>query len=263
MRLQRFLAVQDVINRNFLKSYSLLSWKTGVPVSSWWHEGTFLCHLWHLHPKWTYGLHRTDFPGCEFLYFPKGPCGSGTYLHRWHENRGQCEPHTWVWKKSCTKNRGKVFEKISLLIDAINKEVLGYFNLKLEKRQKYAIDYVSKLLEMYKKGTGLDGRRFHFKCKRAVNKNPYGRTEKIYECESCEGCQYKREYGPKASGNRTIRMNEGLTAIHQEVISNLESVHGALLRMNRSIQAERTFGILKRDKSYKRLFLIKCTLFYE
>ena len=168
-----------------------------------------------------------------------------------------------MWKKSCTKNRGKVFEKISLLIDAINKEVLGYFNLKLEKRQKYAIDYVSKLLEMYKKGTGLDGRRFHFKCKRAVNKNPYGRTEKIYECESCEGCQYKREYGPKASGNRTIRMNEGLTAIHQEVISNLESVHGALLRMNRSIVAVCTFGILNRDKSYKRLFIIKCTLFYE
>ena len=49
-------------------------------------------------------------------------------------------------------------------------------------------------------------------------------------------------------------MNEELTAIHQEVISNLESIQGALLRMNRSIQAEGTFGILKWDKSYKRLF---------
>ena len=48
-------------------------------------------------------------------------------------------------------------------------------------------------------------------------------------------------------------MNEELTAIHEEVISNLESIHGALLRMNRSIQAEGTFGILKWDKSYKRL----------
>ena len=45
-----------------------------------------------------------------------------------------------------------------------------------------------------------------------------------------------------------------LTTIHQEVISNLESIQGALLRMNRSIQAEGTFGILKWDKSYKRLF---------
>lgn len=35
--------------------------------------------------------------------------------------------YTWVWKKSCTKNREKVFEKISVLIDAMNQEVLGYF----------------------------------------------------------------------------------------------------------------------------------------
>lgn len=49
-------------------------------------------------------------------------------------------------------------------------------------------------------------------------------------------------------------MNQELTSIHQEVVSNLESIHGALLRMNRSIQAEGTFGILKWDKSYKRLF---------
>lgn len=49
-------------------------------------------------------------------------------------------------------------------------------------------------------------------------------------------------------------MNQELTAIHQEVITNLESIHGALLRMNRSIQAEGTFGIIKWDKSYRRLF---------
>ncbi|WP_242972253.1 transposase [Lachnoclostridium edouardi] len=49
-------------------------------------------------------------------------------------------------------------------------------------------------------------------------------------------------------------MNQELTAIHQEVIKNLETTQGSLLGMNRSIQAEGTFGILKWDKSYKRLF---------
>ena len=49
-------------------------------------------------------------------------------------------------------------------------------------------------------------------------------------------------------------MNRELTAIHHEVIDNLESVHGALLRMNRSIQAEGTFGVIKWDRTYKRLF---------
>ena len=41
--------------------------------------------------------------------------------------------------------------------------------------------------------------------------------------------------------------------MHQEVIENLESIHGALLRMNRSIQAEGTFGIMKNDRWYKRI----------
>lgn len=48
-------------------------------------------------------------------------------------------------------------------------------------------------------------------------------------------------------------MNQELTAIHEEVLSNLNSIHGALLRMNRSIQAEGTFGILKYDRWYKRV----------
>lgn len=337
--------------------------------------------------------------------------------------------YTWVWKKSCIKNREKVFGRISLLLDAMNHEILGYLGVKLEKRQEYAIDYVSELLAMYKLAVDLDesafvsgrghrksihqkqyqelqgylerlktyayhiercgdernsysktdrdatfmrikrdymgndqllpaynlqtavcdeyiavvdvepyasdmecfvplmekfneayghypkypvadagygsynnylyceehgmekymkftmfkketsdkkyhenpyravnfkregtgdlicpnGKHFHFKYKQHVYKNKYGRTEEIYECESCEGCPYKKECCPRASGNRTIRMNQELSSIHQEVSSNLESVHGALLRMNRSIQAEGTFGIIKWNKSYKRL----------
>ena len=41
--------------------------------------------------------------------------------------------------------------------------------------------------------------------------------------------------------------------MHQEVVDNLESIHGALLRMNRSIQSEGTFGIMKYDRWYKRV----------
>ena len=54
------------------------------------------------------------------------------------------------------KNRQKVFDKISLLIDAMNQEVLGYLGIKFEKREAYAVDYVSELLTMYKETTGLD-----------------------------------------------------------------------------------------------------------
>ena len=41
--------------------------------------------------------------------------------------------------------------------------------------------------------------------------------------------------------------------MHQEVVENLESIHGALLRMNRSIQSEGPFGILKNNRWYKRI----------
>lgn len=41
--------------------------------------------------------------------------------------------------------------------------------------------------------------------------------------------------------------------MHEEVLRNLCSIHGALLCMNRSIQAEGTYGIIKNDKAYKRI----------
>ena len=68
--------------------------------------------------------------------------------------------YTWVWKKSCIKNRNKVFEKISLLIDAMNSEVLNFQEIRLEKRENYAIDYVQTLLEYYRQATNLDCSKF-------------------------------------------------------------------------------------------------------
>jgi len=338
--------------------------------------------------------------------------------------------YTWVWKKSCIKNRNKVFVKLSELIDDINSQTLGYSGIKLEKRDEYAIEYIQEMMDVYVRETGIDksdfvygsgrrksiyqkqyekleeykarlkayakhieicgeirnsysktdhdasfmrvkkdymgndqlvpaynvqaavcdeyiatidvkqyasdmecfvplmekfnatyghypkypvadagygsynnyiyceqhgmekfmkftmfeketknksyrenpyritnfktdengflicpnGKRFVFKCNAKVYKNKFGRTEEIYECEDCSGCLYRSECCKKTKGNRTARLNRELTSMHKEVISNLESIHGALLCMNRSIQAEGTFGIIKWDRSYKRLF---------
>uniref|UniRef100_UPI0013DDB998 transposase n=1 Tax=Clostridium sp. E02 TaxID=2487134 RepID=UPI0013DDB998 len=68
--------------------------------------------------------------------------------------------YTWVWKKSCLRNRDKVFEKLSVLIDSMNTSVLNYLEIKLEKRNEYAIDYVAELLERYKSATALDCTKF-------------------------------------------------------------------------------------------------------
>ena len=93
---------------------------------------------------------------------------------------------------------------------------------------------------------------FHFLCRKNVRGNQYGRKEELYECEDCSGCPYAKKC-KKTDKNRTVRINQELTSMHQEVIENLESIHGALLRMNRSIQAEGTFGIMKSDRWYKRI----------
>ena len=96
-----------------------------------------------------------------------------------------------------------------------------------------------------------NGRKFIYLYDKPVRGNKYGRTEEYYQCEDCSDCPYS-EKCRKGTNKRTIRMNEELTAIHKEVIDNLESTHGALLRMNRSIQAEGAYGIIKWDRAYKR-----------
>ena len=96
-----------------------------------------------------------------------------------------------------------------------------------------------------------NGKEFHYLYSRPVRGNKYGRTEEVYGCEGCNGCLH-REKCCNGEGNRTIHLNEELTSYHQEVLHNLNSIQGALLRMNRSIQAEGAFGIIKWNRSYKR-----------
>ena len=97
-----------------------------------------------------------------------------------------------------------------------------------------------------------NGKAFIFQYRKHVYGNQYGRQEEVYQCEDCSGCPYA-EKCKKTDKNRTVRINQELTGMHKEVIDNLESIHGALLRMNRSIQAEGTFGIMKNDRWYKRI----------
>ena len=97
-----------------------------------------------------------------------------------------------------------------------------------------------------------NGKAFHLQYRKSIKGNAYSRQEEVYQCEDCSGCPYT-EQCKKTDKNRKVRVNRELTAMHQEVIENLESIQGALLRMNRSIQAEGTFGIIKNDRWYKRI----------
>lgn len=95
------------------------------------------------------------------------------------------------------------------------------------------------------------GKRFNYLKTAHIRGNKYGRTEEYYQCEDCSEC-LQREKCHKSKENRVVRINEELTVFHKEVLANLNCVHGALLRMNRSIQAEGAFGSIKWNRSYTR-----------
>ena len=57
--------------------------------------------------------------------------------------------YTWIWKKSCIKNRDKVFVKVTELLEEINSRELAFLNVKFETRTEYAIAYLDEILEKY------------------------------------------------------------------------------------------------------------------
>ena len=78
--------------------------------------------------------------------------------------------YTWVWKKSSIKNRENTFEKISKLIDKINTEDLASFQVKIEKRNEYVIEYLEEIIVRYQELLNIDKNAFvHGSGKRKTN----------------------------------------------------------------------------------------------
>lgn len=73
----------------------------------------------------------------------------------------------------------------------------------------------------------------------------------VYECEDCSNCPYK-EKCTKAKGNRKMQVSKAFVQKRQESYENIMSPLGTIYRMNRSIQVEGAFGVLKNDYKFKR-----------
>lgn len=85
-----------------------------------------------------------------------------------------------------------------------------------------------------------------------VPNNKDRRTAEKYICEDCSECTLKDKCF-NHDGNRVINLNQELTSYHKEVIDNLKTEEGIYLRIQRSIQAEGAFGVIKQDYSYRRI----------
>jgi|GEM_PF-5135749 len=85
----------------------------------------------------------------------------------------------------------------------------------------------------------------------AEPKSGYKLDVTLYECESCEGCSIKKQC-TKAAGNKTLSTSKLFLEKRTESLHNITTAEEILLRMNRSIQVEGTFGVLKEDHGFRR-----------
>lgn len=86
------------------------------------------------------------------------------------------------------------------------------------------------------------------------SKSGYKSEVTVYECENCSSCPYK-EKCTKAKGNKRLYVSKNFIAKRQESYENIKSDTGIKYRMNRSIQVEGAFGVLKSDYEFQRFLL--------
>jgi transposase len=95
------------------------------------------------------------------------------------------------------------------------------------------------------------------------SKSGFESTVTYYECESCEGCALKKQC-TRAKGSRKMQVSKTFLRQREESLRRITSPMGVLLRMNRSIQSEGAFGVIKQDMGFRRFLTRgKKTVFTE
>ncbi|MBB2183495.1 IS1182 family transposase [Lachnospiraceae bacterium MD1] len=95
--------------------------------------------------------------------------------------------------------------------------------------------------------------------KHSKSKTGYMSEKTIYKSSDCSGCSYKNDCikgnnckTPFEERNKVLQVAKKFIKQRQEGLERILSEEGILLRMNRSIQAEGSFGDLKQDMQFRR-----------
>lgn len=75
-----------------------------------------------------------------------------------------------------------------------------------------------------------------------------------YECENCEGCPLKKKC-TRSKGNRMLQVSKKFIEQRKKSLERITSEKGVLLRVNRSIQSEGAFGVIKQDYGFRQFLL--------
>lgn len=87
---------------------------------------------------------------------------------------------------------------------------------------------------------------------RIDHKGVYPKVTSYYRTEKCQNCPLRSQCTKSARG-RTIQICHEFEDMKKEVRENMSTDHGHELMVNRSIQAEGTFGDIKNNFGYDRL----------
>lgn len=98
------------------------------------------------------------------------------------------------------------------------------------------------------------GRKLVFRRESTLrNRLGYFQTTAYYRCEDCSGCPCREACCKAKDGNpKELRIQTDLLRLSGGSQRNIETHRGITLRVNRSIQVEGAFGVLKHDWKFKR-----------
>ena len=75
-----------------------------------------------------------------------------------------------------------------------------------------------------------------------------------YECDDCSACPHKKTC-TRAKGNRQLHVSKKFIQQRTASLERITSEQGILLRMNRSIQSESAFGVVKQNYGFRQFLL--------
>ena len=170
------------------------------------------------------------------------------------------------------KNIGKVYEDVTADAGYESEENYTYFENK-ENQECYIKpqNYERSKTRKYKNNMSLrenmpyDSEKDEYTCQNGQKlKAVYTGTRKsksgfeseitYYECESCEGCIHKKSC-TRAKGNRKMQLSKKFIEQRQKSLERITSSKGIMLRINRSIQVEGAFGVIKQDYAFRQFLL--------
>ena len=82
--------------------------------------------------------------------------------------------------------------------------------------------------------------------------NGYEIQKKVYRNDSCSDCPYREQCHKSKYDQRTVKVSHTFESLRRQSYENITSETGILLRMNRSIQVEGAFGVIKQDMMFRR-----------